>query len=1006
MKRLILLIVAACCLQLVNAKVIWNIADPIDFEVIIRDWQKKGQRVVYEPAPDGAPFVSVNWDGSSEGHFEFIVRERIYLPRFDNAVVDVDVYVPENSEVQNLSLRLRDSEGEHIQYQMPIDTKTSGWKTISFNLDSQDTSDALVWAGGKKGNGRIDFPASLIGFASDFDSGGNSGSIGFRNIGIDVVSAPPEITLETGTGSEIYVMVPGDENLAALLVSNRRSDACEVLLEYKIRDSYGRVIRESANRFSLNVGETKRIALPAPSRLGVYAIDAKLTEIDSNREDIAGKEASSYAKRLSYAYMDPAGPIAGRAKGFLFGLSVHTQRYPRVLQEREAMAAGWIGAKVYREDIFWRHVRPHEGMWTWDRYDSLMAIYDKYGMEMQGIYVYVPYWAHQSFLKDQNLDGWGEFVSEFAKRYRERIRYMEVWNEPDIQSTFRNDPEFYVDVLKRTYVEVKQAVPEMDILTGGFSGTVSTERQTEYVRHVLSQAKGFYDVIAFHGHGPINSYMPHVNALLEMRDEFGVDVPWYPNETAAPTNWVGLFGQGPTLFKKLLVSWANGAIGYSWYDLRNDGFDAKDVEHNYGLITHDFFPKPAYGVYNMLAEYFREAEFIRTLDPDPAARAFLFRSRDGGFLLPAWSNDSSDRLLNLSGITGEASMVDIFGNETRLTILDGTLVWAIGSEPTTLRITGQSTEPVVSGAFIDGDGSFNIMPGGEQLFHFDFHNPTGHELVIAIECALPKGISGKDLKHTIRLEPGKSGELLLPLQVAGNFRSLPGNPEVILMKTELRNSDGSFLWSGEIPREVRTTITIPENRFSSAPTFELRDASQVTRLVPSAHANEPYYWKGPDDLSARIWLSRDSSSLLVKVVVVDDVHVQPYRGSGVFNGDNIQMALQIPEQPGLWEIGLTLRDDGESETFAWIVPDGFDPLQVAAAIQLTASRDDSVKTTTYEASIPFSAIGLSADVGRRGFRFNLLINDNDGSVRESYICIAPGIADSKSPQHYPTISFR
>jgi len=255
------------------------------------------------------------------------------------------------------------------------------------------------------------------------------------------------------------------------------------------------------------------------------------------------------------------------------------------------------------------------------------------------------------------------------------------------------------------------------------------------------------------------------------------------------------------------------------------------------------------------------------------------------------------------------------------------------------------------------------------------------------------------------LQPGQRDELALPLKVAGNFRSLPGHPETILIKTDLHSPDGSLLWTGTLPREVRTTISIPDSRFSSAPTFDLRDASQVTRLVPSAHENEPYYWKDPDDLSARIWLGRDPSNLLLKVIVTDDVHMQPYRGSGVYNGDNVQLALQLPEQSGLWEIGLTLRDDGRSEAFVWLAPDGFDPVQTATAIKLTANREESARTTTYEATIPFSAIGLSGDAGRRGFRFNLLVNDNDGSVRESYICIAPGIADSKSPQQYPTVSF-
>ena len=55
--------------------------------------------------------------------------------------------------------------------------------------------------------------------------------------------------------------------------------------------------------------------------------------------------------------------------------------------------------------------------------------------------------------------------------------------------------------------------------------------------------------------------------------------------------------------------------------------------------------------------------------------------------------------------------------------------------------------------------------------------------------------------------------------------------------------------------------------------------------------------------------------------------------------------------------------------------------------------------------IPFAAIGLNRNVGGGSFRFNLLVNDNDGEGRESYIAIAPGIGESKTPDEYPVVIF-
>lgn len=1006
MKPLIILFTTLCSLASGCAEVVCDFAHA-QTAITLHKPEENLQEASYERMPDGKPAMRFNWDSSRAHYFEFGLREAVKLPNFERGVLRANIYIPEDCQARNLNIRLRDSQGEYLQYRMPLSAKTGDWQEIAFPLDPEVLPNGGSWGGGEKANGKIDFPVSIVGFASEFPTDTGQGWIGFGNITFDITSAPPELTLETGKGSAIHVLLPGEEKTAGLRVVNRRPESRELLLEYKLTDVFGQTLDESASRFKLASGETKFLALPPPKAFGVYAIDVRLFEPpDANGANTDGTP-QLFTKRLSYAYLQPAGPTPGRAKGFLFGLSVHTQRFSPAEQEREALAAGWCGAKVYREDISWGRVNPEPGVWEWARYDSLLDLYDRYNMELQGIYVYNPRWIDQKFQENGSPEEWGEFVRRVAERYRDRVRYMEVWNEPDIH-TFRDKPALYIDILKNAYAQVKKVAPEMTILTGGFSGTVSTEHQARFVRRVLSEAKGSYDVIAFHGHGSIDAYMPHMNALLAARTEFDISAPWYANETAIPSNWAGELGQGQTLFKKLLVSWANGAIGYNWYDLRNDGFDPKNAEHNYGLITHDFYPKPAYGVYNMLARYYREAEFLQPVNLRNSLQGYLFKAKDGDFLLPVWSKDSSDQLLHVAGVKGKAALVDLFGNETPLPVIGGSVVLAVGSIPSTLRITEQTEAPILGGGFVICDDSFNISSGGEQTFQVQLHNPSKLPLFFSLTCTPPDGISGKGLEKELRIEPGQSNAFSTVLRAADGFYSLPERPKTIKLKAAIRNTDSNLLWEGVINREVQTLTIISDQQrgFNRPSDFDLHDASQITRLVPSAASNEPYYWKGPEDLSARIWLGREGQTLLVKAVVTDDVHAQPYRGTEVWKGDNVQMALQLPGQSGMWEIGLTRLDDGESEVFVWFAPASFDATEVASSIKLTTSRDESAKTTTYEATIPFSTIGLSEGIGRQGFRFNLLVNDNDGHVRESYICIAPGIADEKSPKRYPTISFQ
>ena len=124
-----------------------------------------------------------------------------------------------------------------------------------------------------------------------------------------------------------------------------------------------------------------------------------------------------------------------------------------------------------------------------------------------------------------------------------------------------------------------------------------------------------------------------------------------------------------------------------------------------------------------------------------------------------------------------------------------------------------------------------------------------------------------------------------------------------------------------------------------------------------------------------------------------------------WKGDNVQLALALPGRLGYWEIGLTRGNTGRGEVFLWSVPDGAEARETAARIGLETARDEARKLTVYEARIPLAAVGLSEEAGRAGFRFNMLVSDNDGGGRESCLAISPGLGDGKDPGLYQVVKF-
>lgn len=84
----------------------------------------------------------------------------------------------------------------------------------------------------------------------------------------------------------------------------------------------------------------------------------------------------------------------------------------------------------------------------------------------------------------------------------------------------------------------------------------------------------------------------------------------------------------------------------------------------------------------------------------------------------------------------------------------------------------------------------------------------------------------------------------------------------------------------------------------------------------------------------------------------------------------------------------------------------FDWAAAAAELDLAVSRDEGAKLTRYRLNIPFDAIGLTPADAAEGFRFNLMVNDNDGPKRESCISVAPSLNTSKNDALYPVICFQ
>jgi hypothetical protein len=130
-------------------------------------------------------------------------------------------------------------------------------------------------------------------------------------------------------------------------------------------------------------------------------------------------------------------------------------------------------------------------------------------------------------------------------------------------------------------------------------------------------------------------------------------------------------------------------------------------------------------------------------------------------------------------------------------------------------------------------------------------------------------------------------------------------------------------------------------------------------------------WRGPEDMSVKAYLGRDSEALCVAAEVTDDVHCNTNTAASIWDGDAMNIGLIDTNgmQTSLW---LTLTTNG-----VVFVPFEGKNKNLSKTAKYAVARDDTAKVTRYELRLPLTELGL-APGGKCCYYFMFMDNDGKG----------------------------
>ncbi len=165
--------------------------------------------------------------------------------------------------------------------------------------------------------------------------------------------------------------------------------------------------------------------------------------------------------------------------GANFFLDREVEDWKRDRTVKMAREAGIVYAK---QQFSWEEIEKRKSQFDWDKSDQIIAAFEKYGIDVIARLDRPPAWAH----KDKNipetppddLNDYGDFVYAFVQRYRGRVHYVQVWNEPNVYPEWGNrpvDPAGYERLLEIAYKRAKAADPNVRVLSAPLAITTPGE---------------------------------------------------------------------------------------------------------------------------------------------------------------------------------------------------------------------------------------------------------------------------------------------------------------------------------------------------------------------------------------------------------------------------------------------------------------------------------------------------------------------------------------------------
>lgn len=196
-------------------------------------------------------------------------------------------------------------------------------------------------------------------------------------------------------------------------------------------------------------------------------------------------------------------------RDFAYAVRIHSEQLyaeelNRALDIAQAAGINTIDCEIIWATLDQADLGGQRRTYDWRYVDRLVYGAEERGLQVRFALTTTPDWVHPGLIRefstkedrkwhpprgDAELQRFANFVTDTADRYMGRVRYYEIWNEPNNAYFWRPgpNPAEYASLLRTAYLRLKAVDPDIEVVFGGLA-----LNNLGYLRQYYSAVKDSY----------------------------------------------------------------------------------------------------------------------------------------------------------------------------------------------------------------------------------------------------------------------------------------------------------------------------------------------------------------------------------------------------------------------------------------------------------------------------------------------------------------------------------